>query len=89
MSTLAFLSPDGAEDVAVARSPMEGKAKAAGARFEIQGGWNVAVEYPGEDRAACDRRLDRRLAPAQARASERQRPRRSRRGQARRRRVDM
>ena len=51
MSTLAFLSPDGAEDVAVARSPMEGKAKAAGARFEIQGGWNVAVEYPGEDRA--------------------------------------
>ena len=50
MSTLAFLSPDGAEDAAVARSPMEGKAKAAGARFEVQGGWNVAVEYPGQDR---------------------------------------
>ena len=49
VSTLAFLSPDGAEDVAVARSPMEGKAKAAGARFEVQGGWNVAVEYPGQD----------------------------------------
>ena len=51
MSGLAFLSPDAAEDVAVARSPMEGKAKAAGARFEVQGGWNVAVEYPGEERA--------------------------------------
>ena len=50
MSTLAFLSPDGAEDAAVARSPMEGNAKAAGARFEVQGGWNVAVEYPGQDR---------------------------------------
>ncbi|MGO9496559.1 MAG: hypothetical protein ACLQA5_07590 [Solirubrobacteraceae bacterium] len=49
MSTLAFLSPDGAEDVAVARSPMEGKAKAAGARFEVQGGWNVAVEFPQQD----------------------------------------
>jgi hypothetical protein len=50
VSTLAFLSPDGAEDAAIARSPMEGKAKAAGARFEVQGGWNVAVEYPGQDR---------------------------------------
>ncbi len=49
MSTLAFLSPDGAEDAAVARSPMEGKAKAAGARFEVQGGWNVAVEHPRQD----------------------------------------
>jgi glycine cleavage system aminomethyltransferase T len=29
---------------------MEGNAKAAGARFEVQGGWNVAVEYPGQDR---------------------------------------
>jgi hypothetical protein len=52
VSGLAFLSPATAEDVAVARSPMEGKAKAAGARFEVQGGWNVAVEYPGEERAA-------------------------------------
>ncbi len=51
MSGLVFLSPDAAEDVAVARSPMEGKANAAGARFEVQGGWNVAVEYPGEERA--------------------------------------
>ena len=29
---------------------MERQAKAAGARFEVQGGWNVAVSYPGEDR---------------------------------------
>ena len=49
--SLAFLSPEAAEDTAVARSPMEGKAKAAGARFELRDGWNVAVEYPGEDRA--------------------------------------
>ena len=25
-------------------------ARAAGARFEARDGWNVAVEYPGEDR---------------------------------------
>jgi len=36
----------------IARSPMERGAKAAGARFEIRHGWNVAVEYPGEGRAA-------------------------------------
>ena len=48
--SLAFLSPAAAEDTAVARSPMERKAKAAGARFEVRDGWNVAVEYPGEDR---------------------------------------
>jgi glycine cleavage system aminomethyltransferase T len=30
----------------VARSPMERKARDAGARFEVRGGWNVAVEYP-------------------------------------------
>jgi glycine cleavage system aminomethyltransferase T len=51
VSGLAFLSPATAEDDAVARSPMEGKARAAGARFEVQGGWNVALEYPGEERA--------------------------------------
>src|SRR4029450_12603071 len=28
---------------AVARSPMEGHARAAGARFEVRDGWNVAV----------------------------------------------
>jgi glycine cleavage system aminomethyltransferase T len=46
--SLAFLSPAAAEDSAVARSPMERNAKAAGARFDVRDGWNVAVEYPGE-----------------------------------------
>jgi glycine cleavage system aminomethyltransferase T len=32
---------------AVAHSPMEGLARAAGARFEVRDGWNVAVEFPG------------------------------------------
>jgi glycine cleavage system aminomethyltransferase T len=40
----AFLEPTPA---AVARSPMEGQALAAGARMEVRDGWNVAVEYPG------------------------------------------
>jgi glycine cleavage system aminomethyltransferase T len=41
-----FLSA-GAADV-VARSPMERQARAAGARFEVRDGWNVAVSFPGE-----------------------------------------
>jgi glycine cleavage system aminomethyltransferase T len=41
-----FLIPSGAH--AVARSPMERQARAAGARFEVRDGWNVAVSYPGE-----------------------------------------
>lgn len=49
--SLAFLSPSAADAGAVARSPMEGKARAAGARFEVRDGWNVAVQYPGEERA--------------------------------------
>jgi glycine cleavage system aminomethyltransferase T len=48
--SLTFLSPAAADPSAVARSPMERKAKAAGARFEARDGWNVAVEYPGEDK---------------------------------------
>jgi glycine cleavage system aminomethyltransferase T len=50
-STLSFgfLSPT-ATDV-VARSPMERQARAAGARFELRDGWNVAVSFPGESRA--------------------------------------
>jgi len=49
--SLAFLSvaTDGG---AVARSPMERQAAAAGARFELRDGWNVAVSYPGESAAA-------------------------------------
>jgi heterotetrameric sarcosine oxidase gamma subunit len=48
--TLDFLRPDA--DGAVARSPMEGQAKAAGARFEVRDGWNVAVAYEGGSREA-------------------------------------
>ena len=36
-----FLSPSATD--AVARSPMERQARAAGARFELRDGWNVAV----------------------------------------------
>jgi heterotetrameric sarcosine oxidase gamma subunit len=42
---LDFLTP-AVDNGAIARSPMEGMAKAAGARFEVRDGWNVAVEYP-------------------------------------------
>jgi glycine cleavage system aminomethyltransferase T len=41
-----FLSPSAGD--AIARSPMERQARAAGARFEVRDGWNVAVSYPGE-----------------------------------------
>ena len=41
--SFAFLSPTAAG--AVARSPMERQARAAGARFEVRDGWNVAVAY--------------------------------------------
>jgi heterotetrameric sarcosine oxidase gamma subunit len=43
---LDFLTPAANSDAIVARSPMEGMATAAGARFELRDGWNVAVEYP-------------------------------------------
>jgi glycine cleavage system aminomethyltransferase T len=43
--SIAFLRPSGD---AVARSPMEGQALAAGARFEVRDGWNVAVAYERE-----------------------------------------
>jgi heterotetrameric sarcosine oxidase gamma subunit len=45
--SLAFLTP-GAE--AVARSPMEREALAAGARLERRDGWNVAVAFDGLER---------------------------------------
>jgi glycine cleavage system aminomethyltransferase T len=44
--TLEFLTPSGA----VAHSPMERQARAAGARFEVRDGWNVAVAYSGPER---------------------------------------
>jgi len=45
MSALDFLRTTGD---AIARSPMEGQALAAGARFEVRDGWNVAVGFEGE-----------------------------------------
>jgi glycine cleavage system aminomethyltransferase T len=43
--SLDFLRVDAGD--AVAHSPMEGLARAAGARFEVRDGWNVAVEFAG------------------------------------------
>lgn len=50
--SLEFLSPSLA---AVARSPMERQALAAGAKLEQRDGWNVAVRFDGEEaeRARC------------------------------------
>jgi glycine cleavage system aminomethyltransferase T len=41
-----FLSASASD--AVARSPMERQARAAGARFEVRDGWCVAIAYRGE-----------------------------------------
>jgi glycine cleavage system aminomethyltransferase T len=43
VSALAFLTPDA--DPALARSPVERAARAAGGRFERRDGWNVAVAF--------------------------------------------
>jgi heterotetrameric sarcosine oxidase gamma subunit len=48
--SLAFLSP---APGAVARSPMEREALAAGARIERRDGWNVAVSFGGPEGRAC------------------------------------
>jgi sarcosine oxidase gamma subunit len=45
VSALEFLTPE--SDTAVARTPMEGAARAAGARFEQRDGWNIAVSFGG------------------------------------------
>lgn len=45
MSSLAFLHPDLAGGLPAARSPMERRASAAGARFEQGHAWRVAVAY--------------------------------------------
>jgi glycine cleavage system aminomethyltransferase T len=47
VSSLDFLSPT---PTAIARSPMEREAIAAGARMEERDGWSVAVEFPDQDR---------------------------------------
>ena len=51
MSTFEFLEPSGA---AVARSPMEGQALAAGAQLELRDGWNVAVAYDDGERGRLE-----------------------------------
>jgi heterotetrameric sarcosine oxidase gamma subunit len=53
--TLEFLSPLAAASGAVARSPMERQAAAAGARFQQRDGWNIAVAYgsPAREAQAC------------------------------------
>ena len=48
--TLDFLSIASGDSLAIARSPMERQARAAGARFEIRNGWNLAVEYDNASR---------------------------------------
>jgi heterotetrameric sarcosine oxidase gamma subunit len=48
VNALPFASADPAFG-AVARSPMERLAKAAGARLEARSGWNVAVAYSGDE----------------------------------------
>ncbi len=44
--SLDFLTP---APQAIARSPMERQALAAGARLELRDGWNVAVAFEGEE----------------------------------------
>ncbi len=55
MSSLGFVVPDASADSVLARSPMERRARAAGARFERRDGWNVASEFGGGPEA--ERRL--------------------------------
>ena len=43
--SFTFLTPDAVGEAVAARSPMERLARAAGARFELQDGWNVAVSF--------------------------------------------
>ena len=57
-----FLAPDAAvagRFTPLARSPMEADARAAGARFEVRDGWNVAVGYSSVEQ---EREAARRVA---------------------------
>jgi heterotetrameric sarcosine oxidase gamma subunit len=49
VSALAFMRPDAAESI-TARTPMERRARAAGASLQRRDGWNVAVSYGDPDR---------------------------------------
>ena len=70
--SLEFLSAGAAAADAVARSPMERQARAAGAQLEVRDGWNVAISIrlarAGATRVREHGRVGRRLAPGQARA---------------------
>jgi sarcosine oxidase subunit gamma len=48
--SLAFLTPDAVGEGAVARSPMERLARAAGARMQLREGWNTAIDYGAGER---------------------------------------
>src|SRR5918994_7782716 len=50
--SFAFLTATATD--AVARSPMERQARAAGASFEVRDGWNVAVSYGAKEAAALE-----------------------------------
>jgi glycine cleavage system aminomethyltransferase T len=50
---IEFLAPD-ADNGAVARSPMEREAMAAGASMELRDGWNVAASFDGEQSRLTD-----------------------------------
>jgi heterotetrameric sarcosine oxidase gamma subunit len=45
VSALAFMSPDADSEAVIARTPMERRARTAGASFERRDGWSVAVHY--------------------------------------------
>jgi heterotetrameric sarcosine oxidase gamma subunit len=53
--SLEFLSPEAGAADAVARTPMERQARAAGAQFQTRDGWTLAVSYgsPEQEAAAC------------------------------------
>jgi heterotetrameric sarcosine oxidase gamma subunit len=50
VSALAFMRPESASESITARTPMEHRARVAGASFERRDGWNVAVGYGDPDR---------------------------------------
>lgn len=60
MSALDFLTPEASSDDVAARTPMEGLARAAGARFEVRDGWNLAVMFG--DAGAERRRMEESVA---------------------------
>jgi heterotetrameric sarcosine oxidase gamma subunit len=62
VSALSFLVADSEPALALARTPMERLAVAAGARMQARDGWNVAVAYDGVADGAEAERLARTVA---------------------------